>query len=85
MKIYMMGRKKGTKKELKRKRVENWLKTHSPYLRKLPIEKKLSFPKEGIQRFLREKEKRKLTDEEIDKLDAFIQEMFFSYEDDKID
>lgn len=68
-------------KKTKRLRVEEWLKKYKKYLTIVQFEEELKFPKDGITNFFSEKVKRKLKDNEIEKLDEFILDMFFSYEE----
>jgi len=74
---------KRSRVDVKRIRVENFIRKHDAFLNKTQIQKELNLPKDALIRFLRYG--RKLTDEDINKMDSFIQEMLFTYEDDKME
>jgi len=66
-------------KNIKRERVEKWIRKYGPYLTKVQIEKELDFTKEALTRFIRNE--RKLTNAEIEDLDHFIKKMMDAYDD----
>jgi len=69
--------------DVKRIYVERFIKKNALFFNKTQIQKELELSKDALIRFL--KYGRKLTNEEIIKLDEFIQEMLFSYEEEEKD
>ncbi len=67
-------------KKSKRARVEKWLTVNKNILKIAVIERRLGFSRGIIAKFFKEKDKRKLTTQEINEIDQLIHTICDSYD-----